>query len=35
MAADALLSRVANAVYWMGRYIERAENAGSSTSITT
>ncbi|HWC95142.1 MAG TPA: alpha-E domain-containing protein [Candidatus Sulfopaludibacter sp.] len=24
--ASSLLSRVANAVYWMGRYIERAEN---------
>jgi uncharacterized alpha-E superfamily protein len=24
--AKPLLSRVANAVYWLGRYIERAEN---------
>jgi A predicted alpha-helical domain with a conserved ER motif. len=26
-----LLSRVADAVYWMARYIERAENVARST----
>ena len=33
-----MLSRVANSVYWMNRYIERAENVrfcGLSTSTST